>query len=231
MDQVDYDVRLEYTDRRLVATFQDKERTGKPWYAQFVDRRCGVVWPTLSAPGYYVIYALEEMVDRPKVGTIVQYGAKNVTYPYQFLVERRESDSKRFYELLLADCSRFHCGSIVAPQDRKGRAHAIDCCEYFRRIGREIPMWNCSDFSSMEEGKPLIDAEMRDKTLGRLDLYDRPTMLSDELDGIPEGDDGEGYPAITALCHILTSYRVAPFDPKTLKDDAAERTGATGSIY
>ncbi len=225
----DFDIKLNHHDGRLVATFQDLAREEKPWFGQFVDRRAGVVWPTLNRPGYFCIFALEEMTDRPAEGRLTKYQGRIISYPHTFLVERKESDSKRFYELLLNDCARFHCPQIIAPQDRHGLAHAIDCSNYFLRRGREIPIHNCHDFSSLAEGKPLIDQALRDDKLEVLDLYGNATALSNELDGIPEGANEEDYPAIMALCHILTSYRISPFDPR--EDDDIEYFGREELIY
>lgn len=209
----------------LVARLQDKAGEQPPVHAHFVDRRCGVVWPTTHRPGYFCIIGLEELAERPDWKKREKYATRRLSFPLQFLVEGEDRDSQRFFEKLLAQLAQFHCRQVLAYLDRDGLAYGADCMAYFARRGRsDIEAFNVEDFSDIPRGKPLIDAKLRKALLYTTDLFDRETRLSRELAGIPAtAEKGEGFEAVLAFCHVITSYREAPFEAP--QPGEPERTG------
>jgi len=192
-----------YTDDyRLVMSWP--RSNGPPKLHIYLNRRCGLTWPTANNPGYYCLMGL---LDEPTLSSI---------RPLRLINEGEFTDTARLWDRVTKVCKLMHCEWILADLRDEFYGLQLEFTNYVRRRRVEgLRLRDVSDISTFEMARPLIARRADTDTLA----IPKHTILRKQLGMITPDDlrqvdyqqPEERFYAVHALNHVVTSYHMYPW--------------------
>ena len=188
-----------------------EDETGTKAEILFLDRRCGISWPTANRMGYASIWGLE---DRRTA-----LGASKPVVLLSEVVDKKSGEGRVsrqiFFERILAACHKYHCEWLFADLGEKWE---VIIARFDREVGKlraKVRLYDCHDWLDVEKVRPVID----ELIANRLIEIPRQTILYSEMRTFGPSDirtqDGlsveERYPAIMAMGAAVTSFDLYPY--------------------
>jgi len=219
-----------YTGSGVVAQALDIKETKRQINLQ--DVRAGMVFPTGSMPGYFLILGREvELVPTGKPMMLFIHEAENI-----------------MHELLFQDftdaCTKFKCKTVYAYLPRQDRKRGVggydDLWKYLRNRRLKINLVPAPAAEDVEYGKALLREFWTDDAFDLPPMDSKPTVLRQQLKqlvGIRDvSKDNKGLDesllyAFHALRYVLTGFikftNVIQYLPKTEPSPRAAAGGWT----
>ena len=187
------------------------ERKGKaPEINVYVDRRCGLTFPTTHNHGYFCLFGLKDM---PSMSDRL---------PMQLLVEEYSESADKLFLKLVAAMRKYNCSHVYADCSKEFQSSEVQLAKFLqRRNVRFMELFDASDFEGFDStyagfeaarapvdeygrrGKLLIPPSGQSRLGTELNSY-----MEEHLSGHPERQ----FPAINAFNHVVLSYVLSPYE-------------------
>lgn len=185
---------------------------GAPKSRIYLDRRCGLAWPTARGPGYFCVCGL---LDEP---------TPSGPRPVVLLAEQQEADHQRLFTTMTATMRKLHCGWILADGQKDWDSLRYELHRHVvKKNIRGLKLLEAHDFSGIAEARPVIERLVESKSL----RISRATILFKQLAHIGAGDlrerdqvkPEERFFAVHAFSHVVTSWEMYPWKRPTKFED------------
>lgn len=181
---------------------------------EYIERRCGIAWPTINSPGYACIFGLYKEPEPRRL---------------RLLWELEEQDRSKLISKTVVYCQ--HLAVRWAFADLSGEYEGYEMAWYNhckRRNVQTVQLHDVHDISGIERTWSAIDDLTKQRLLRmtrRSLLYAQGLSISpDTIRTIDNVKPHERWYAVHALSHVVASYDYFPFSED--KKKPATNTGS-----
>jgi hypothetical protein len=175
---------------------------------EYLDRRCGVAWPTVHSPGYACIMGLYNEAKPRRV---------------RLLWEFRSDQRSKLIDKTVVGCRRYGCKWAFADLQGEYEPHLYAWWRHCKNLKiDDLQINDVHDIGGIVNARADID-DMTHQGLLRIPrktiLYGEGMRLTPDLVRAVEHVPVEAqFPAMTALAHVVVSYSWYPYkkDKKTV---------------